>query len=81
MDDQTITEEVPVPGPLEITLKQLELLGERYVGQQVCVLAAQSFRKHRSGRVLIALRDNQRAATSYTVPPICEAPIFGPRRS
>lgn len=36
----------------------------------VCVLAAQSFRKNRSGRVLIALRDNQRAATSYTVPPM-----------
>jgi branched-chain amino acid transport system permease protein len=36
----------------------------------LCVLAAQSFRKHRSGRVLIALRDNQRAATSYTVPPV-----------
>ncbi len=36
----------------------------------VCVLAAQSFRKHRSGRVLIALRDNQRAATSYTIPPV-----------
>jgi branched-chain amino acid transport system permease protein len=36
----------------------------------LCVLAAQSFRKHRSGRVLIALRDNQRAATSYTIPPV-----------
>jgi branched-chain amino acid transport system permease protein len=36
----------------------------------VCILAAQSFRKHRSGRVLIALRDNQRAATSYTIAPV-----------
>lgn len=36
----------------------------------VCVLAAQSFRKNRSGRVLIALRDNQRAATSYTIAPV-----------
>src|SRR5581483_3931095 len=36
----------------------------------LCVLAALSFRKHRSGRVLIALRDNQRAATSYTIAPI-----------
>lgn len=36
----------------------------------LCVLAAQSFRKNRSGRVLIALRDNQRAATSYTIAPV-----------
>jgi branched-chain amino acid transport system permease protein len=36
----------------------------------VCILAAQSFRKNRSGRVLIALRDNQRAATSYTIAPV-----------
>lgn len=36
----------------------------------LCVLAAQSFRRHRSGRVLIALRDNQRAATSYTIAPV-----------
>jgi branched-chain amino acid transport system permease protein len=36
----------------------------------LCVLAAQAFRKNRSGRVLIALRDNQRAATSYTVAPV-----------
>jgi len=36
----------------------------------LCILAAQSFRKNRSGRVLIALRDNQRAATSYTVAPV-----------
>ena len=36
----------------------------------VCMLAAASFRKQHSGRVLIALRDNQRAATSYTVAPV-----------
>jgi branched-chain amino acid transport system permease protein len=36
----------------------------------VCMLAAASFRRNRSGRVLIALRDNQRAAASYTVAPI-----------
>jgi branched-chain amino acid transport system permease protein len=36
----------------------------------ICVLAAMSFRRQHSGRVLIALRDNQRAATSYTVAPI-----------
>ena len=36
----------------------------------LCILAAQSFRKNRSGRVLIALRDNQRAATSYTIAPV-----------
>ena len=35
-----------------------------------CMLAAASFRRNRSGRVLIALRDNQRAASSYTVAPI-----------
>ena len=34
------------------------------------VLGAMSFRRHRSGRVLIALRDNQRAATSYAIPPV-----------
>ncbi|MDQ1745852.1 MAG: branched-chain amino acid transport system permease protein livM [Frankiaceae bacterium] len=36
----------------------------------LCILAAQAFRKNRSGRVLIALRDNQRAATSYTIAPV-----------
>ena len=36
----------------------------------VCVAAALSFRAHRSGRVLIALRDNQRAAASYAVNPV-----------
>jgi branched-chain amino acid transport system permease protein len=36
----------------------------------LCMGAAASFRRHRSGRVLIALRDNQRAATSYTVAPV-----------
>jgi branched-chain amino acid transport system permease protein len=36
----------------------------------VCMLAAASFRKQHSGRVLIALRDNQRAATSYTIAPV-----------
>ena len=36
----------------------------------LCMLAAASFRRQHSGRVLIALRDNQRAAASYTVSPI-----------
>jgi branched-chain amino acid transport system permease protein len=36
----------------------------------LCILAAASFRRQHSGRVLIALRDNQRAATSYTVAPV-----------
>jgi branched-chain amino acid transport system permease protein len=36
----------------------------------LCILAAASFRKQHSGRILIALRDNQRAATSYTVSPV-----------
>ena len=31
------------------------------------ILAAMSFRRHRSGRVLIAMRDNSRAASSYAV--------------
>jgi branched-chain amino acid transport system permease protein len=33
----------------------------------VTMLAAQSFRKNRSGRVLIAARDNQRAAPAYAI--------------
>lgn len=36
----------------------------------LCLLAAMSFRRQHSGRVLIALRDNQRAASSYTVSPV-----------
>ncbi len=32
--------------------------------------AAASFRRHHSGRVLIALRDNQRAASSYSIAPV-----------
>jgi branched-chain amino acid transport system permease protein len=36
----------------------------------LCMLAAASFRRQHSGRVLIALRDNQRAAASYTVSPV-----------
>jgi len=36
----------------------------------LCMLAAAAFRRNRSGRVLLALRDNQRAATSYTIAPI-----------
>jgi branched-chain amino acid transport system permease protein len=36
----------------------------------LCMLAAASFRRQHSGRVLIALRDNQRAAASYTVAPV-----------
>lgn len=36
----------------------------------ICMLASSSFRKMHSGRMLIALRDNQRAATSYTIAPI-----------
>jgi branched-chain amino acid transport system permease protein len=36
----------------------------------LCLLAAASFRRQHSGRVLIALRDNQRAAASYTVAPV-----------
>ncbi|HET6817273.1 MAG TPA: ABC transporter permease [Mycobacteriales bacterium] len=35
----------------------------------VCLLAAASFRRQHSGRVLIALRDNQRAAASYSIAP------------
>jgi ABC-type branched-subunit amino acid transport system permease subunit len=34
------------------------------------MLAAASFRRQHSGRVLIALRDNQRAAASYTISPV-----------
>jgi branched-chain amino acid transport system permease protein len=33
----------------------------------VAMLAATSFRRHRSGRVLIAVRENQRAAPSYSI--------------
>jgi branched-chain amino acid transport system permease protein len=36
----------------------------------LCMLAAAAFGRNRSGRVLLALRDNQRAATSYTIAPI-----------
>jgi branched-chain amino acid transport system permease protein len=36
----------------------------------LCMLAAASFRRQHSGRVLIALRDNQRAAASYTISPV-----------
>src|SRR3954453_7981283 len=35
----------------------------------LCLLAAASFRRQHSGRVLIALRDNQRAAASYSIAP------------
>src|SRR3954468_17792218 len=35
----------------------------------VCLLAAASFRRQHSGRMLIALRDNQRAAASYSIAP------------
>ncbi|HET7529358.1 MAG TPA: ABC transporter permease [Mycobacteriales bacterium] len=35
----------------------------------LCLLAAASFRRQHSGRVLIALRDNQRAASSYSIAP------------
>ncbi|HEV2368388.1 MAG TPA: ABC transporter permease [Acidimicrobiales bacterium] len=33
----------------------------------LCMVAALSFRRLRGGRVLIAVRDNQRAATAYTI--------------
>ncbi|MGH2684393.1 MAG: branched-chain amino acid ABC transporter permease, partial [Actinomycetota bacterium] len=33
----------------------------------LAIVAARSFRRHRSGRVLIAMRDNPRAASSYSV--------------
>jgi len=36
----------------------------------VAMLAAASFRRQHSGRILMALRDNQRAATSYTIAPV-----------
>jgi branched-chain amino acid transport system permease protein len=36
----------------------------------VCLAAAASFRRQHSGRMLIALRDNQRAAASYAVAPV-----------
>lgn len=36
----------------------------------VCLASALSFRARRSGRVLIAMRDNQRAAASYAVNPV-----------
>lgn len=36
----------------------------------LCTLAAAAFRRNRSGRVLLALRDNQRAATSYALAPL-----------
>src|SRR3954467_75562 len=35
----------------------------------LCLLAAAPFRRQHSGRVLIALRDNQRAAASYSIAP------------
>ena len=41
------------------------------LGFLILVLAAaMSFRRHHSGRMLIALRDNQRAATSYSIAPV-----------
>src|SRR3954466_14139782 len=36
----------------------------------LCLLAAASFRRQHSGRMLIALRDNQRAAASYSIAPV-----------
>jgi len=36
----------------------------------LCIAGALSFRRHHSGRILIALRDNQRAATSYGIAPV-----------
>jgi branched-chain amino acid transport system permease protein len=36
----------------------------------LCMASALSFRARRSGRVLIAMRDNQRAAASYAVNPV-----------
>ncbi|MDP9164551.1 MAG: ATP-binding cassette domain-containing protein [Actinomycetota bacterium] len=36
----------------------------------LCLTSALSFRARRSGRVLIAMRDNQRAAASYAVNPV-----------
>ncbi len=36
----------------------------------LCLASALSFRARRSGRVLIAMRDNQRAAASYAVNPV-----------
>ena len=36
----------------------------------LCLAAAASFRRQHSGRVLIALRDNQRAASSYSISPV-----------
>jgi branched-chain amino acid transport system permease protein len=36
----------------------------------LCLLAAASFRRNHSGRMLIALRDNQRAAASYSISPV-----------
>ena len=36
----------------------------------ICLLSAASFRRQHSGRILIALRDNQRAASSYSVAPV-----------
>jgi branched-chain amino acid transport system permease protein len=36
----------------------------------LCFAAAASFRRRHSGRMLIALRDNQRAASSYAIAPV-----------
>jgi branched-chain amino acid transport system permease protein len=40
------------------------------VGLAGCIAAASAFRRNHSGRVIIAVRDNQRAAASYAVNPV-----------
>jgi branched-chain amino acid transport system permease protein len=40
------------------------------VGLAMCIAAALAFRRNHSGRVIIAVRDNQRAGASYAVNPV-----------
>jgi branched-chain amino acid transport system permease protein len=71
-----------MPDPLAATIRRPTLYGKfdleddrafyfLCLGFLLLVLAAaMSFRRHHSGRMLIALRDNQRAATSYSIAPV-----------
>jgi branched-chain amino acid transport system permease protein len=71
-----------MPDPLAASIRRPMLYGKfdlednrafyfLCLGFLILVLAAaMSFRRHHSGRMLIALRDNQRAATSYSIAPV-----------
>jgi branched-chain amino acid transport system permease protein len=74
-----------LPNPLHPDIQRPALYGKFVLGDSetgersfyflalgllvLCLLAAASFRRQHSGRVLIALRDNQRAASSYSIAP------------